>query len=102
MVADIDEVQVLLGGVRRFPAKMLGLERRSDIALLKIDATGLRSAVIGDSSKLAPGDWVAAIGEPFGFPGTVTVTAGVVSAIGVPGSTGCRRQPCRPSGRAMT
>ena len=79
VVADIDEVQVRLGDGRRFPAKVLGLDRRSDIALLKIDATGLQSAVIGDSSKLAPGDWVAAIGAPFGFHGTVT--AGVVSAV---------------------
>jgi len=79
VVAAIDEAQVRLDDGRRFPAKVLGVDRHSDIALLKIDATGLPSAVIGDSSKLAPGDWVAAIGAPFGFHGSVT--AGVVSAV---------------------
>lgn len=79
VVAAIDEAQVRLDDGRRFPAKVLGVDRRTDVALLKIDATGLPTAVIGDSSKLAPGDWVAAIGAPFGFHGSVT--AGVVSAV---------------------
>jgi len=79
VVAAIDEAQVRLDDGRRFPAKVLGIDRRTDVALLKIDAAGLPTAVIGDSSKLAPGDWVAAIGAPFGFHGSVT--AGVVSAV---------------------
>ncbi len=80
VVAGIDEVQVRLDDGRRFAARVLGLDRRTDVGLLKIDATGLPPAPIGDSSRLAPGDWVAAIGAPFGFHGSVT--AGVVSAIG--------------------
>ncbi len=79
VVAAIDEAKVRLADGRRFPARVLGVDRRTDVALLKIDATGLPIAIIGDSSKLAPGDWVAAIGAPFGFHGSVT--AGVVSAV---------------------
>jgi serine protease Do len=57
---------------------VVGADRRTDVALLKIEATGLPVAVIGDSSRVAPGDWVAAIGAPFGFHGSITT--GVVSA----------------------
>jgi serine protease Do len=80
VVTNIDEVQVQLDDGRRFTARVAGVDRRTDVALLKIDATGLPVAVIGDSSALAPGDWVAAISSPFGFHGSVT--AGVVSAVG--------------------
>ncbi|MDM0019246.1 trypsin-like peptidase domain-containing protein [Variovorax saccharolyticus] len=79
VLAGIDEVQVRLDDGRRFPARVIGFDRRTDVGLLKIDAGGLAAAVIGDSSQLAPGDWVAAIGAPFGFHGSVT--AGVVSAV---------------------
>ncbi|QGJ19393.1 MULTISPECIES: trypsin-like peptidase domain-containing protein [unclassified Polaromonas] len=75
---DAQEAQVRLQDGRHFPARLVGLDRISDVALLKIDATGLSPAPIGDSSRLAVGDWVAAIGSPFGFPGSVT--AGIVSA----------------------
>lgn len=75
---DAEEAQVRLQDGRHFPARLVGLDRITDVALLKIDATGLSPAPIGDSSKLAVGDWVAAIGSPFGFPGSVT--AGIVSA----------------------
>jgi serine protease Do len=78
VVAHIDEAQVRLNDGRRFPARVVGFDRRTDVALLKIEATGLPIAVIGDSSQLAPGDWVAAISAPFGFHGSVTT--GVVSA----------------------
>ena len=78
VVANIDEAQVRLDDGRRFTARVVGADRRSDVGLLKIDADGLPVAVIGDSSQLAPGDWVAAIGAPFGFHGSVTT--GVVSA----------------------
>lgn len=79
VVTNIDEVQVRLDDGRRFTARVVGVDRRTDVGLLKIDATALPVAVIGDSSTLGPGDWVAAISSPFGFHGSVT--AGVVSAI---------------------
>lgn len=75
---DAEEAQVRLQDGRHFSARLVGMDRITDVALLKIDATGLSPAPIGDSSKLAVGDWVAAIGSPFGFPGSVT--AGIVSA----------------------
>jgi len=79
VVSDVDEVQVRLDDARRFNARIVGTDKRTDVALLKIDARNLPVAVIGDSSQLRPGDWVAAIGAPFGFHGTVT--GGVVSAV---------------------
>ncbi|MDM0041170.1 trypsin-like peptidase domain-containing protein [Variovorax sp. J22G21] len=78
VVADIDEAQVRLADGRRFTGRVVGIDRRTDVALLKIAATGLPTAPFGDSARLAAGDWVAAIGAPFGFRGSVT--AGVVSA----------------------
>ncbi|MEJ8850688.1 trypsin-like peptidase domain-containing protein [Variovorax rhizosphaerae] len=78
VIADTDETQVRLSDGRRFSARIVGCDKRTDVGLLKIDARGLHAAVVGDSSKLAPGDWVAAIGTPFGFHGSVTT--GVVSA----------------------
>ncbi|WP_261803409.1 trypsin-like peptidase domain-containing protein [Variovorax sp. PAMC26660] len=80
VVANIDEAQVQLDDGRRFTARVVGVDKRTDVGLLKIDASALPVAVIGDSSTLNPGDWVVAISSPFGFHGTVT--AGVVSAVG--------------------
>ncbi|RZL95366.1 MAG: peptidase, partial [Variovorax sp.] len=80
VLTNIDEAQVQLDDGRRFNARVIGLDRRTDVGLLKIDATSLPVAVIGDSAALGPGDWVAAISSPFGFHGSVT--AGVVSAVG--------------------
>lgn len=80
VLANIDEAQVQLDDGRRFAATVVGLDRRTDVGLLKIDASALPVAVIGDSATLAPGDWVAAISSPFGFH--ASVTAGVVSAVG--------------------
>ncbi|MDM0078606.1 trypsin-like peptidase domain-containing protein [Variovorax sp. J2P1-59] len=79
VVVAIDEARVRLHDGRRLSARVVGTDRATDVGLLKIDATDLVPAVIGDSSRLAPGDWVAAIGAPFGFQGSVT--AGVVSAV---------------------
>ncbi len=73
-----DEVMVTLADKREFKAKTIGADRRSDVALLKIDATGLPTVRIGDVSKLKVGEWVIAIGSPFGLESTVT--AGIVSA----------------------
>jgi serine protease Do len=81
VVAEFDDVNVRLADSKReFKAKVVGLDKRSDVALLKVDAEGLPTATLGDSSKLEPGDWVAAIGSPFGFANTIT--AGIVSAKG--------------------
>ncbi|MGJ7486784.1 trypsin-like peptidase domain-containing protein [Variovorax sp. LT2P21] len=80
VIRNVDDIQVRLDDGRRFRARVVGLDARSDVGVLKIAATGLPTAVMGDSSRLATGDWVAAIGAPFGFHGSFT--AGVVSATG--------------------
>ena len=78
VVADADEVNVTLTDKREFKAKVIGTDQRTDVAVLKIDTTGLPKVSIGDSDKVRVGEWVLAIGSPFGFENTVT--AGIVSA----------------------
>jgi len=78
VVRGADEVIVKLSDKREFVAEVVGSDKRSDVALLKIDAEGLPVAKIGDSNKLKVGGWVLAIGSPFGFD--YSVTAGIVSA----------------------
>ena len=73
-----DEVFVTLTDKREFKAKIIGADRRSDVAVLKIEASGLPVVKIGDVGRLKVGEWVMAIGSPFGFSNTVT--AGIVSA----------------------
>ncbi|RJF95283.1 Do family serine endopeptidase [Noviherbaspirillum saxi] len=80
VISDTDEVTVKLISKREYKAKVIGADPYTDVALLKIDATGLPVVKIGDPSKLEAGEWVAAIGAPFGFDNSVTV--GVVSAKG--------------------
>ena len=80
VVQGADEVLVTLQDKREFKAKVIGVDRKTDVAVLKIDATGLPAAKIGDSSKVRVGEWVVAIGSPFGFESTVT--KGIVSAKG--------------------
>ncbi len=80
VVKDADEIVVRLQDRRELVAKVVGSDKRSDIALLKIDATGLPVLNIGSSENLKVGAWVLAIGSPFGFDHSVT--AGIVSAKG--------------------
>jgi serine protease Do len=74
------EVIVRLMDRRQFTAKIVGTDRSTDLALLKVDAKGLQAVKIGDTRKLKPGQWVFAIGSPFTFD--YSVTAGIVSAKG--------------------
>jgi len=73
-----DDVIVTLTDSREFKAKVIGADKRSDVALVKIEASGLPTVRIGDVGKLKVGEWVIAIGSPFGLESTVT--AGIVSA----------------------
>ncbi|MGB4063179.1 MAG: DegQ family serine endoprotease [Azonexus sp.] len=75
-----DEVTVRLTDKREFKAKTIGADKRTDVALLKINATGLPVVKLGDPAQLKVGEWVVAIGSPFGFDNSVT--AGIVSAKG--------------------
>jgi serine protease Do len=78
VVEGADEVLVTLTDKREFKAKIVGSDKRSDVAVVKIDATGLPAVKVGDVSRLKVGEWVMAIGSPFGLENTVT--AGIVSA----------------------
>lgn len=80
VVADASEVTVKLTDRREFAAKVIGVDKRSDVALIKIAATGLPYVHFGDPARIKPGQWAIAIGSPFGFENSVT--AGVVSATG--------------------
>jgi len=80
VVARADEVRVKLSDEREYTAKVIGTDPRTDVALVKIDAEGLAPVTFGNSSQLEKGEWVLAIGNPFGL--TQTVTAGIVSATG--------------------
>lgn len=80
VVSGADEVVVKLTDKREFKAKVLGADKRTDIALIKIEAAGLPVVKLGDPNKLKVGEWVIAIGSPFGFENSVT--AGIVSAKG--------------------
>lgn len=78
VVDGADEVIVTLTDKREFKAKIVGTDKRTDVAVVKIDASGLPAVRIGDTSRLRVGEWVMAIGSPFGLENTVT--AGIVSA----------------------
>ena len=80
VVEGADEVTVRLTDKREFKAKIIGADKRTDIALLKIEASGLPAVRMGDPGQLKVGEWVVAIGSPFGFDNSVT--AGIVSAKG--------------------
>jgi len=78
VVDGADAVIVTLTDKREFKAKIIGADKRSDVAIVKIEATGLPAVRIGDVNRLKVGEWVMAIGSPFGLDNTVT--AGIVSA----------------------
>ncbi|MEO7851315.1 MAG: trypsin-like peptidase domain-containing protein, partial [Rubrivivax sp.] len=78
VVDGADEVMVTLTDKREFKARLIGTDRRTDIAVVKVDAMALPFVKLGDSDKLRVGEWVVAIGSPFGLDNTVT--AGIVSA----------------------
>ena len=80
VVEGADEINVRFTDKREFKAKVIGADRRTDIAVIKIEAAGLPAVRFGDPTKLKVGEWVVAIGSPFGFENTVT--AGIVSAKG--------------------
>jgi serine protease Do len=74
------EIKVILPDRRQFPGKVVGADSKTDIAVVKIDASGLPTVVLGDSSKLQVGDYAFAIGNPFGVGETATM--GIISATG--------------------
>ena len=78
VVANADEVTVRLTDRREFPAKVIGADERTDVAVIKINATNLPIVKLGDPSRFKPGQWVLAIGSPFGFENSAT--AGIISA----------------------
>ena len=80
VVKDADEIIVKFSDRRELTAKLIGSDARTDVAVLKVEATDLPAVTIGDPNKLQVGEWVLAIGSPFGFE--QSVTAGIVSAKG--------------------
>jgi serine protease Do len=80
VIAKASDIEVMLSDKRVFTAKLVGADPDTDIAVVKIDATGLPAALWGDSSKIAVGDNVMAFGNPFGL--NFTVTRGIISAVG--------------------
>ncbi len=80
VVEAADEITVKLTDKREFKAKVIGSDRRTDIALIKIEGSALPTVKFGDPNRLKVGEWVVAIGSPFGFENSVT--AGIVSAKG--------------------
>jgi serine protease Do len=78
VVENAEEITVRFSDKRELIAKVIGADTRSDVAVIKVEATGLPVVKIGDTKKLRVGEWVIAIGSPFGFSNTVT--AGIVSA----------------------
>ena len=78
VVAEADELRVSLSDGRSFEAQVVGTDEKSDVAVLRIDANRLIPARLGDSSRMDVGDWVIAVGSPFGLD--QTVTAGIISA----------------------
>lgn len=79
VVVNTEQVTVKLNDKREFKAKIVGLDKNTDVAVLKIDAKNLPAVKIGDANKMKPGNWVVAIGAPFGLDNTIT--QGIISAL---------------------
>ena len=90
VVGNADGITVRLTDKREFKAKVIGADKRTDVALIKIEASGLPVITQGDPNFLKVGEWVLAIGSPFGFDSSVT--AGIVSAKGQIGRASCRER----------
>ncbi|MEP0848418.1 MAG: DegQ family serine endoprotease [Phycisphaerae bacterium] len=80
VVRDASDVSVVLSDSRTYSAKVVGTDEKTDVAVLKVEASDLMPAELGDSDALSVGEWVLAIGSPFGL--SQTVTAGIISATG--------------------
>ncbi|MEM8756363.1 MAG: trypsin-like peptidase domain-containing protein [Planctomycetota bacterium] len=96
VIEGAEELEVQLTDGRAFDAEILGADPETDIAVLRIEADGLRPAPLGDSDALKVGDWVLALGSPFGLSNTVT--AGIVSAVGRDNVFGGQRPGRSPAG----
>ncbi|MDO8750885.1 MAG: trypsin-like peptidase domain-containing protein, partial [Dehalococcoidia bacterium] len=82
VVGGATSIKVFLIDGRELDAKIVGTDKNTDLAVIKVNEKGLPSMPLGDASKLRVGDWVVAIGNALGLPGAPTVTVGVVSALG--------------------
>jgi len=82
VVDDADKITVRLNDGREFPGKVVGTDPKSDVAVVRIEASNLRAVRLGNSDALRVGEWVEAIGSPFGQQLEHTVTAGIISAKG--------------------
>jgi serine protease Do len=80
VVANASKIEVTLSDSRKYKAKVIGTDRETDLAVIKIEETGLPVAVLGNSDEAQQGDWVLALGSPFGLQ--QTLTAGIISATG--------------------
>ncbi len=80
VIQQADDIKVTLNDGRTFKGKVVGKDKFTDIALVKIEASGLKAAAIGNCKNLRPGDWAIAIGSPLGF--SQSVTLGIISALG--------------------
>jgi len=81
VLANAEEIFVILEGGEEVPATIVGADEHSDVAVIKIDRTGLPVALLGDSDKVRPGELAVAIGNPLGHDLSGTITAGIVSAV---------------------
>jgi len=81
VVSGAEKIEVLLSDGRKLPGKVVGSDSESDLAVVKVEATDLKPATIGDSSQLHVGDTVIAVGHALALPGGPTVTEGIVSAL---------------------
>ena len=80
VVNKADEIRVILSDKREFKGKLIGTDTKTDVAIVKIEATGLSTIPLADSDQLEVGEFVLAVGSPFGL--TQSVTMGIVSAVG--------------------